>query len=307
MSGSCVGGGGPLGLGITLPFTPTLSDYGIFLRLTKLTQDCGFDSVWMADHVTGPSPNGTRAWLDVVTLLSNLCAHAPRLRIGTDVIVAAHRHPVLAAKMLATLDIVSGGRLIVGAGVGYIEKEFAELGAPFADRGAYTDECIAIWKALWAPGVATYDGRWFTLRDTVAEPKPVQQPHPPIWVGSHAPPVLRRAVALADGWHPIYLGFAQYEAGVAALRALAQAQGRTRPLTLSYSAGFGLVRPEPDTSDKRLPLTGSAEQVIADIERFRALGVTNLVFRPGAPDLTEAQAAAQIEFIARHVLPAVRR
>jgi alkanesulfonate monooxygenase SsuD/methylene tetrahydromethanopterin reductase-like flavin-dependent oxidoreductase (luciferase family) len=210
--------------------------------------------------------------------------------------------------MLATLDHVTGGKLIVGTGVGYIEKEFSELGAPFRERGAYTDECLRVWKALWAPGKASFQGRYFSFSETNFEPKPLQKPHPPLWVGSHAPPVLRRAVALADGWHPIYLGFPQYEAGVAMLKKLADESRRDRPLTLSYSGPYGWVKPEPDTSEKRLPLTGSPDQVLADIARFQSLGVTNLVFRPGgAPALQTAQVCEQIEYIAKNVLSRVKR
>jgi probable F420-dependent oxidoreductase len=304
-----LGSGERLRLGVTLPFADNLSTFDSLSRMARTVEDCGFDAVWMADHLTGPSPNGTHHWFDVITLLANLCAQVPRLTIGTDVLVVGHRHPVAAAKMLATLDHVSGGRLIVGAGVGYIEKEFAELGAPFKERGEYTDECIRVWKALWAPGKASFEGKYFRFKDTTFEPKPLQSPHPPLWVGSHAPPVLRRAVALADGWHPIYLSFAQYEAGVATLRRLADEAKRAQPLTLSYSGPYGWVRPEPDTTGKRLPLTGSPGQVLEDIARFQALGVTNLVFRPGGMGQTfdTAQICAQIEYIARSVLARVRR
>jgi len=298
-----------LKLGITLPFDNTLSTYPSLSRMARAVQDCGFDAVWMADHLTGPSPNGTALWFDLITLLANLCAHVPKLIVGTDVLVAGHRHPVAAAKMLATLDHVSSGRLIVGVGVGYIEKEFDELGAPFKTRGEYTDECLRVWKALWAPGKANVNGKYFTLRDTTFEPKPLQNPHPPLWVGSHAPPVLRRAVALADGWHPIYQTIPQYEAGVATLRRLADEMKRERPLTLSYSGAHGWVRPEADESEKRFPLSGSPAQVIEDIGRLQALGVTNIVFRPGAMGkaFTTEEICEQIEFIAKNVLPQVRR
>jgi len=309
MGAGCVGTSEKLRLGITLPFGDHLSDYPSLLQMARTVEAAGFDTLWMADHLTGPSPNGTHKWFDVITLLSNLCAHVPRLVVGTDILVVPHRHPVLTAKMLATLDHASGGKLIVGTGVGYIEKEFAELGVPFNERGAYTDECIQVWKAMWSPGRASFRGRYFQLEDTASEPKPLQQPHPPIWVGSAAPPVLRRTVALADGWHPIYLSLAQYEAGVATLKTLADKAGRTRPLTLSYSGPYAWVGAEPDKSEQRLPLSGNPEQVAADIERFIKLGVSNIVFRPGSMTQQRSvdEICAQIEFIARHVLPLLKR
>lgn len=306
---ACIGSRGDLSFGVTLPFGDELSSYGSLVRMARTVDACGFDSVWMADHLTGPSPNGTHHWFDVITLLCSLCSHVPRLIVGTDVLVVALRHPVLAAKMLATLDHVSGGKLIVGTGVGYIQKEFEELGVNFAERGSITDECLDIWKTLWSAGRASYAGRHFQLHETVCEPKPLQRPHPPIWVGSAAPPVLRRAVRSADGWHPIYLSFDQYRTGIDHLKALADQEGRTRELTLSYSGPYAWVGLEPEKDAKRLPLCGNPDQVIADIERFREMGVTNLVFRPGvlSGTVSTQQVCEQIEFIATKVLPFVRR
>ena len=309
MSAECIGSKERLRLGVTLPFGDHISSYPSLLKLARTVEACGFDAVWMADHLTGPSPNGTHLWFDVITLLSNICAHVPKLVVGTDILVIGHRHPVLTAKMLATLDHVANGKLIVGTGVGYIEKEFAELGMNFKERGAYSDECLQVWKAMWAPGRANFSGKYFQLADTTSEPKPQQQPGPPVWVGSAAPPVLRRAVALADGWHPIYLTFDQYRAGIDKLRELADKAGRTRPLTLSYSGPHAWVGPEADRGDKRLPLQGNPEQVLADIERFRSMGVTNIVFRPGSMTVKHdtAQVCEQIEYLAKHVLPHVKR
>lgn len=299
----------PITLGVTLPFSNALSTYESLLRMARTVDDAGFDSVWMADHLTGPSPNGTEAWFDVITLLANLCAHVPRLVVGTDVVVVAHRHPVVTAKMLTTLDHVSGGKLIVGAGVGYIEKEFSDLGVPFDARGRYTDECLQVWKAMWGPGRASFSGEFFQLEDVVSEPKPVQPGGPPVWVGSAAPPVLRRAVRFADGWHPISLSIDQYASGSRTLGSLAEEEGRSAPLTLSYSGMYGMVEPDARTAEGRFPLTGNPDQVLGDIEQLRSLGVTNFVFRPGGIGRTfsTAEICDQIEFIAQSVLPRVTR
>lgn len=301
------GDGRPLQVGITMPFNDHQVGYEIFLELARRTEAAGFDAIWMADHLTGPTPMGATRWFDVVTLLANLTAHVPRLRVGTDVLVAAHRHPVLAAKMLTTLDTVSGGKLTVGVGTGYIEKEFDELGAPFHQRGRYAAECIRVWKAMWSPGPASFDGEFFQLRDTVAEPKPVQQPHPPIHLGGSAPAVLRRAVELGDGWQPISQPLEAFRSGVEQLEKLAAEAGRDRPITLAYSGGFGLVTEERNDGPDRLPLVGSPDQVLADIDALRALGVSHVIFRPGLPTVSNDEVLAQVDLIAERVLARLDR
>ncbi len=290
-----------------MPFNDHQVGYDTFVELARRTEAAGFDSLWMADHLTGPTPMGATRWFDVVTLLAHLAAHARRVRIGTDILVASYRHPVLAAKMLCTLDTVSGGRLTVGVGTGYIQKEFEELGVPFARRGRYAEECIRVWKAMWSPGAANFQGEFFQFQDTVAEPKPVQQPHPPIHLGGAAPAVLRRVVELGDGWQPISLPLEAFRSGVDALSAMAEKAGRERPITLVYSGGFGSVTPGPDDSPDRLPLTGSPDQVLRDIDDLCAVGVSHVIFRPGRAELSNDQVLQQVDFIASQVLPRLER
>jgi probable F420-dependent oxidoreductase len=302
-----VGDGHSLQLGITMPFNDHQVSYDIFLELARRVQAAGFDSLWMADHLTGPTPMGASRWFDVVTLLANLTAHVPHLRVGTDILVAAYRHPVLAAKMLTTLDTVSGGKLTVGVGTGYIENEFAALGVPFDRRGRYTAECIRVWKEMWSPGPANFDGEFFQLHDTVAEPKPVQQPHPPIHIGGTAPAVLRRVVELGDGWQPISQPMDALRAGIERLKRLAEEAERDRPITLAYSGGFGLVSQGRNDAANRLPLVGSPYQVLHDIDDLRALGVSHIIFRPGNVDVSNEQVLNQVDYIADTVLPKVAR
>jgi probable F420-dependent oxidoreductase len=302
-----VGDGQPLRVGITAPFNDHQVSYEVFLELARRVEAAGFDSLWMADHLTGPTPMGATRWFDVVTLLANLTAHAPRLRVGTDVLVAAYRHPVLAAKMLTTLDTVSGGQLTVGVGTGYIEKEFEELQVPFHRRGRYTAECIRVWKEIWSPGPANFDGEFFQLRDTVAEPKPRQQPHPPIHIGGSAPAVLRRVVELGDGWQPISQPMDAFRTGVDRLKQLAAAAERDRPITLAYSGGFGLVAPNGSDAADRLPLVGTPDQVLHDIDDLRALGVSHVIFRPGLVNASNEEVLDQVDYIADTVLTRLAR
>jgi probable F420-dependent oxidoreductase len=296
-----------LTVGVTLPFNDHQASYADLLRTAQAVECAGFDSVWMADHLTGPTPSGARRWHDVVVLLANFAGLVPRITLGTDVLVAGHRHAVLTAKMLTTLDIVAAGRLIVGVGTGYIEKEFGEVGANFAKRGRMADEAIEVWKAVWSDGPTTFAGEWHTLTDACTEPKPLQRPGPPVWVGGISQPALRRAVRHADGWHPLGIGLDALKGSIDELHTLAETYGRTTPLTLSYSAGFGLVTPQPNPDKSRVLLTGAPDQVLADIAALRELGVTNIVLRPGMPSVSTDEVINSIQFAAKEVLPALQR
>jgi probable F420-dependent oxidoreductase len=244
-------------------------------------------------------------WFETLTLMSSIAARVERVRLGTDVLVAPYRHPVLAAKMLATLDIVSGGRLIIGVGGGYVKEEFETLGAPYFLRGAYTDECIRAWKAMWGEGRASFEGRFFSFQDVTNEPKPVQRPHPPLWIGNAGPRVLRRVAELGDGWHPIGLPFDRLEAGIARLQAICDRIGRRQMPSLSYSGLFGLVTERRQDEGRRAPLMGEVGQVVDDLHRFKNLGFDSVLFRPGVKDGTTELTLEQLDLIAKKVLPKV--
>jgi len=291
---------------VTIPFNDHQVDYEAILNLAKHVESSGFDSIWMADHLTGPTPLGAGRWYEVVTLLASLAPQVPTLDLGTDIIVAGYRHPVLAAKMLTTLDIASGGRLIVAAATGYIEKEFHDLGVPFHERGRYGEECIRVWKEMWSDGPCTFAGKYFSFEEVQAEPKPVQRPHPPLWLGGSSPAVLRRAVEIADGWHPIALPLTAYRQGVESLTQQADELARQRPFTLSYSGIFGFVTTAASDAPDRPLLTGNPDQVLQDIADLRSLGVSNIVFRPGLTSASNQQVLDQVSMVATTVLPMMR-
>lgn len=293
-----------LQVGIALPFFDHQMSYDRIAPLTARIEELGFDGVWLSDHITGPTPAGSRTWYDAPTLLSALAARTSRLTLGLDVLIPAYRHPLVAAKQLTTVAAVSGGRLVVGIGGGYVEREFRDLGLPYADRGAYTDECLAIWKRSWGPGNVTFAGRFFQIDDAIALPKP--DPAPVLLVGGSGARVQRRVIEYGDGWHPIALPYDAYASGVDALRDAWSAAGRDGEPLLSYSGIFGEVGPDPVPEQSRPMLVGGIGQVVADLERLRALGVGSVVFRPGGPDTPMPAVTEQLELLARDVLPATR-
>jgi probable F420-dependent oxidoreductase len=185
-------------------------------------EEAGFESLWVGDHIALPvdapdPPDEPR--LELVTALTFLAAVTSRVRLATGVAVLPMRHPVLLAKQLASIDVLSNGRLMVGIGVGHVERELEALGASLADRGARTDEHLAAMWALWDEGAPAFDGRFVSFDGVMERPLPVQRPHPPIVCGGHGPAAYRRTVEVAAGWYGWGLEPEQVAEAVEALRA----------------------------------------------------------------------------------------
>jgi probable F420-dependent oxidoreductase len=201
-------------------------------RVVTAAEEVGFESVWTGEHVAMPirdnpvpAPPET-PFLDSVVALTRVAALTTRLRLGTGILVLPHHNPVLLAKALASLDVLSGGRLIAGFGGGYVEQEFRALGVPFRRRGAITDDSLAALRVLWTEPEPSYDGRFARFAGIRFEPKPVQRPHPPIVVGGQAPAALRRAARVGDGWYGFGLTVEQTRPIVAELGRLRAELGR---------------------------------------------------------------------------------
>jgi alkanesulfonate monooxygenase SsuD/methylene tetrahydromethanopterin reductase-like flavin-dependent oxidoreductase (luciferase family) len=195
---------------------------------------------------------------------------------------------VLAAKMLATIDRLSGGRLTVGIGAGWLKAEFdAVVTTPFAERGAVTDEYVAAFRRLWTERKPQIAGRYVHYHGLLLEPKPAQEPHPPIWVGGESGPSLRRAARLGDAWYPIGSNNAhlldslpRYRAGIERLRQLTEAAGRPRDaVALTYRVKrTGDALPARASDGERRLFSGSDAQIIDDIRALRDLDVRAIDF-----------------------------
>jgi probable F420-dependent oxidoreductase len=209
--------------------------------------------------------------------------------------ILPYRNPVVTAKMLATIDVLSRGRLTVGVGVGWLREEFEALGAPpFERRGAVSDEYLRIFKALWTQDPASYRGEFYRFEAIRCLPHPVQKPHPPIWVGGHSKAALRRVARLGDGWHPVGanpavpLGLAELRASLDELRRLTEAEGRDpATLTISYKAPVYDRAPAGDGPDRR-PFSGSEQAIVDDVAAFAGLGVSELIFDFRSESLAES-------------------
>lgn len=261
----------------------------------------GWNAVWTTDHVLvdrSDDADEYRTNFDALETLAWVGARYPRLRLGTSVIVVPQRNAVVLAKEVATLDALSGGRVLAGVGVGWNEQEFANLGMAdqFRRRGAYLDETIALWRHLWSGSTEPFTGRFHRLDDFVFGPLPAQGAALPIIVGGRSEGALRRAGRLGDGYHSSATRPAAYAERVPVIRAAAEAAGRPMPaLSARVRVEFG------PATDRFYAMRGSADEIASEIRAFADLGVEELAlwFIADSPD---AQVAA-VERFAAEVVP----
>jgi probable F420-dependent oxidoreductase len=315
--------------GFGLPTRGPLSSPEHLVTLAQRGEEMGFDIISVSDHVVIPKRIDSRypysetgefaggdsgACLEQLTTLSFLANATSSVRLLTSVMVLPHRSPVLTAKMLASIDVLSRGRLNVGCGVGWMREEFEALGAPpYDERGAVGDEYIRAFKELWTSDAPSFDGTYCRFSDISFLPKPVQQPHPPIWIGGESPPALRRAARLGDVWYTIgnkprftVRTPAEYSASVVRLRRSAEEAGRDpSTLGLAYSAGW-LNDREAQTlpNGERRILTGTPDQVADDIKSFADIGVRH--FMSNFQSDTLEATLARMERFATTVRPRVQ-
>ena len=200
--------------------------------------------------------------------------------------IVPHRNPLLAAKMIATIDVLSRGRVTIGAGVGWMREEFEALGAAdFDRRGAVSDEYIRIFKTLWTQSPASFEGEFYRFAPLKCEPQPLQKPHPPIWIGGHSTPALRRAARYGDGWHPVGanpavpLSPAELRPSLDQLFRMTEAEGRNpSALTISFKAPVYDPSVTTLTGSDRRRFSGTPQQIADDIGAYEKAGVSELVF-----------------------------
>ena len=300
-------------------------------------EDLGFDSVWMEEHHSVTD----HYWPSPLTVLAGYATRTTRLRLGTDILVAPFHHPVRLAEDAAMLDVMSGGRLILGVAIGYKPDEFALYGAELEKRGARFEEQLDIVKRLWAGEHVTHRGRFYTV-DGRLEPKPVARPHPPIWIGGWGELTLKRAATLADNWIPgptadlprLLNGkraFLDNRAAAGRTDAvtewpltrdviIAETDGKARELAerhimISYRREYagGWRHPFIDAAiatdlDKLMAdrfIIGGPDQCVAQIGRFvKEYGMTHLICRTFFPGMPHEHIMSELDLIARHVMPA---
>lgn len=316
--------------GFSLPGRGPLASLDVVLKLAEKADALRFDSLFVTDHVvmpvssaksvypyttSGQFPGGlAQDYLEPLALLSHLAHATSRTRLGISVLVVPYRNPLLAAKMLATADVLSKGRVILGAGVGWLREEFEALGAPpFEERGRVTEDYIRLMRTAWTTDPVSFEGKYYSIRDVHVLPKPVQQGGIPVWIGGHTGAALRRAATIGDGWHPIamrppaLLGPDEYAAKVEEIHGWARRAGRDpKSITLTIRVPMEVRgKSAKAAAGDRPPFQGTADEVAADIRRYQALGVSHFVFDHTVQELRAV--LANMERFASDVRPKVTR
>lgn len=253
-------------------------DVDAMITIAKAAEAAGLESVWTGEHVVlpdprvPPSPSDPRTpFLDPAVALSHIAAHTERIRLGTGIIVLPQRNPVVLAKELASVDVVSKGRLIFGLGAGYLEPEFRAIGAPFEARGDVTDEAIEAIKALWTMEKPAHKGRFFSFSGIDSQPRPVQKPHPPFVVGGMSRLGVLRAARFGNGWY----GF---------LTDIDSTAERIDWLRVFRANG---MRP-PELGEVEISVTPPKRLTREVIDRYEAIGVHRLIAASNATTVDSA-------------------
>jgi probable F420-dependent oxidoreductase len=309
--------------GLHLPASTSGVTSADLVRFVQQAERLGFYCITVADHiiipknVTVPYPYtvdgkypGTGYHLETLTTMSFLAGATERIRFVTSVMIAPYRNPIITAKMLASLDVLSAGRVIVGLGVGWMKEEFENLNAPpFAERGKVTDEYIQAFRELWSSDNPSFNGKYCTFSDIVFVPRPVQKPTIPIWVGGHSRQALRRAAQLGDGWHPI--------GGVPTIPLEPEDMARDLETLGFYAAKAGrnikdirvalkgslFDREKQSTPGRRRRFMGSADDIAGDIEAYRKAGVDTMIFDVRRATISET--LERMEWMAKDVIAKV--
>jgi probable F420-dependent oxidoreductase len=297
--------------GVWLPNCRHLATPDIIRGTAVRAEALGYDSVWVSDHVVTPTANVKNfgeAIFDPLVTLAVVAGATSRVRLGTTVLIVPYRNAVVTAKMVSSLDALSGGRVVLGVGAGWLPAESAVLGVPFRERGAMTDEHLDAMRELWTSRAPSFAGKYTEFSDLVFEPKPVQKPHPPIWVGGHTAAALRRAVRVGAAWHPINRPPAELRAGRAELARLAEASGRSAPPALTLRNDIRIVRPgetAPASTHGGRVMAGEPAALVDQIAELAGCGVEHLVLEFLAADGRELD--AQMVAFAERVRPALGR
>lgn len=269
------------------------ADLDAIIATNQLLEKLGFHYSQIGEHLIVPQENaGTLddLWYDTAALAGTLFAKTERLHILFGVVVVPYRHPVELAKRVATLDLLSKGRLIVGAGVGWAQREFELLGIPFHERGAITDDYLRACKALWASETPSYQGRYVSFDDVVFKPRPYSQPHPPIWIGGAAEQTIARAVELGDGLHPLGGPLSRLEQMAKTTRELLEQKGRdpakfTFTLTADYGATVSHHAKQAGGQDLTLIIGPEMDRALEQVDQFARAGFSCVTIRTPARDL----------------------
>jgi probable F420-dependent oxidoreductase len=283
-------------IGVALPHLGAEASPEALVRAAQQAEELGYASLWVAERLLYPvaprtpyvaSPDGAlpafykRVFTPIETL-TYVAAHTRRIALGTSVLIMPLHNPIVLARQLATLDVLAGGRVRVGLGQGWSSDEFQAAGATPGPRGARADEFVAVLQAIWTTDPAEFAGQHFTLPKSILQPKPVQRPHPPIYLAGYAPSALERVARLADGWLPAGMPLANVGPMMDQVRELAKTAGRDPGALQLVLLDFPTVL-ERSPGEGRQDFVGTLDEIGRDVAAARDLGAAGLIFAFGYP------------------------
>lgn len=277
-------------LGFALPQVGSAAGPDGVITVARRAEDLGFDSLWVLDRTLKPLnpkapypvgdgtlPDKYRRTLDPFGTLTFAAAHTRRVALGTSVLNLPWYTPVLLARQLTTLDVLSGGRLRIGFGIGWSPDEYEAAGTPWNERGKRADELMRALKTIWTTDPVEFQGHYYRIPKSFIGPKPVQKPHPPIYFAAYTPPAMRRVARQADGWFPVGIPIAGIAQMFDGIKAMAQEAGRD-PAALELIVRANVEILDAPLGKDRADFTGTLEQLADDVAATRKLGAAELLF-----------------------------
>ncbi len=303
----------PVKLGICLPHYGRPLETGRLLDVVRRAEARGLDSVWVTDHVIVPRDVSIiykDEMLDPLAVLPWLAGVTERISIGTSVLILPYRSPIPVAKLLASVDVLSGGRLIFGAGIGWMEGEFAALSLPLKERASRTDEALELVHALWTQEYPKVETRRHRLHDCKASPMPLQKPRPPIWIGGGSDGAFRRVARYGDGWHATGTEPEAFRQGASAVERYWKEAGRLHEPELSLRVALlvdGIHRPAVDMNllRGRFAVRGTPDQVARTLDSYQASGASHVALDVSLS--TYPAILETIDLLAHEIRPALER
>jgi probable F420-dependent oxidoreductase len=298
-------------LGVCLPHYGRPIEVPRLLEVARRADECSLDSVWVTDHVVVPDQAGViyrDHMLDPLAILPWLAGVTSRVTLGTSVVILPYRSPIPVAKLLASVDVLSGGRLVVGAAIGWLEGEFEALGVPFKERVSRSEEALELFRALWTDPHPEIVTRRHHLHDVTFSPMPLQKPRPPLYVGGNSEAALRRVARLGDGWHATATTREAFGQGVETVRRLWKEAGREGEPALSLRIPIlvdGVHRPAVDMAliRGRHVIAGPVARILDELRGYQALGCEHIALEVSYS--TYPAIHETIDIIAERLRPAV--
>ena len=274
-------------IGFFLPQMGPAANVDSIVKVAKRAEELKYDSVWVTERLLyptnpqtlyygGPIPDPYKRVFDPLETLTFAAAHTSRVALGTSVLDIPFYNPVLLARRLTTLDVLSGGRLRVGFGLGWSQDEYDATGANMKTRGRRADEFLGVLLAIWTTDPAEFHGKYFQLPKSIIQPKPIQKPHPPIYLAAFSPAAMRRTAKLADGWMPVGMTVEQLKSTSTQLRNIVKEVGRD-PASVKVIARYNFaVTPQPHGKDRAF-FSGTLAQIKEDVTAIKAYGPDELI------------------------------